>query len=137
VAQKAASAAVAEAYYPGKGLGLPQTGSGSVASMARRAGALLADWLMCTAIAYGLLPSHWWTIVVFAAENYLLTAIGGMTVGQRLFSIRVVKPGGGMIGLGWSALRTLLILTVVPALLTDRDLRGMHDRATDTVVVRL
>ncbi|HLK02441.1 MAG TPA: hypothetical protein VKU39_21380 [Streptosporangiaceae bacterium] len=60
-----------------------------------------------------------------------------MTIGQRLFSIRVVKPGGGMIGFGWSALRTILILTVVPPLLTDKDLRGLHDRASDTVVIRL
>jgi hypothetical protein len=26
---------------------------------------------------------------------------------------------------------------VVPALLSDRDLRGLHDRATDTIVVRM
>jgi hypothetical protein len=26
---------------------------------------------------------------------------------------------------------------VVPPLLTDRDLRGLHDRATDTIVVRM
>jgi hypothetical protein len=137
VAQQAAKAVSAEAYYPGKGLELPRTGRGSVASMARRFGALLADWLLCTLIAYGLLSNHWWTIVVFAVENYLLTAVGGMTIGQRLFSIRVVKLSGGMIGFGWAALRTLLILTVLPALFTDTDLRGLHDRATDTVVVRL
>jgi uncharacterized RDD family membrane protein YckC len=137
VAPQAAKAPAAEAYYPGKGLGLPRTGSGSVASMARRTGALLVDWLLCTAIAYGLLSDRWWTLVIFAAENYLLTAIGGMTIGQRVFSIRVVKPGGGMIGFGWSALRTALILAVVPPLLTDKDLRGLHDRAADTVVVRL
>jgi len=26
---------------------------------------------------------------------------------------------------------------VVPPLLTDRDLRGLHDRASDTIVVRM
>jgi hypothetical protein len=26
---------------------------------------------------------------------------------------------------------------VIPPLLTDRDLRGLHDRASDTIVVRL
>jgi hypothetical protein len=26
---------------------------------------------------------------------------------------------------------------VIPPLLTDRDLRGMHDRASDTVVIRM
>jgi hypothetical protein len=33
--------------------------------------------------------------------------------------------------------RTALLLTVVPPLLTDRDLRGLHDRASDTIVVRI
>ena len=137
MAQQAAKAPAAEAYYPGKGLGLPRTGPASVASMARRVGALLADWLLCMAIAYGFTRNQYWTLIVFAAENYLLTAMGGMTFGQRLFSIRVVKPGGGRIGLGWALLRTLLILAVVPPLLTDKDLRGLHDRASDTVVVRM
>jgi hypothetical protein len=29
------------------------------------------------------------------------------------------------------------LLTAIPPLLTDRDLRGLHDRASDTIVVRL
>lgn len=36
--------------YPGKTLGLPDTGPGSLAPMGRRLAALLIDWL----IAYGL-----------------------------------------------------------------------------------
>jgi hypothetical protein len=31
----------------------------------------------------------------------------------------------------------VLLLFVVPALLSDRDLRGLHDRAADTIVVRM
>ena len=34
------------------------------------------------------------------------------------------------------ALRTALLLLLVPALITDRDGRGLHDRAAGTVVVR-
>jgi hypothetical protein len=40
------------------------------------------------------------------------------------------------VGFRWALVRTLLLLAVVPPLLTDRDLRGLHDRAADTVVVR-
>jgi uncharacterized RDD family membrane protein YckC len=105
--------------------------------MARRVGALLADWLLCTVIALGLTGSQWWTIAVFAVENYVLTATAGITIGHRLFGIRLIRPGGGPIGFGWAAVRTLLLLTVVPPLLTDRDLRGLHDRAADTIVVRI
>jgi uncharacterized RDD family membrane protein YckC len=75
--------------------------------------------------------------VIFAAEDYLLTAVGGITIGKRLLGIRVIRVGGGRVGFGWAALRTLLLLTVLPPLFTNRDLRGLHDRAADTVVVRL
>jgi len=33
--------------------------------------------------------------------------------------------------------RTVLLLTVIPPLITDRDLRGLHDRAANTIVIRL
>jgi hypothetical protein len=32
--------------------------------------------------------------------------------------------------------RILLLLAVVPPLISDRDLRGLHDRAANTVVIR-
>jgi hypothetical protein len=123
--------------YPGQDLGLPQAGAGSVAPMARRFGALLVDWLLCLLIARGLLHSAGWTIVVFAVEAYLLTAISGLTVGKRIFGIRAIPLTGGRIGFRWAALRVILLLAVVPPLITDRDLRGLHDRAANTVVVRL
>jgi hypothetical protein len=33
--------------------------------------------------------------------------------------------------------RTILLLLVVPALIADRDLRGLHDRAANTIVIRI
>ena len=88
-------------------------------------------------IAYWLTKSQFWTIAVFAVEVYILTALGGITVGKRLVGIRAVRIGGGPIGFGWALVRTALLLAVVPPLLTDRDLRGLHDRASDTIVVRI
>ena len=123
--------------YPGQHLGLPERGPGSVASMPRRVLALLIDWLLSMIIAYWLTRSQFWTIAVFAVETYLLTALGGITVGKRLVGIRAVRLGGGWIGFGWALVRTAILLTVVPPLLTDRDLRGLHDRAADTIVVRI
>jgi hypothetical protein len=125
------------AGYPGQHLGLPQRGPGSVASMPRRLLALLIDWLLSMVIAYWLTHSQFWTIAVFAIETYLLTALGGSTVGKRLVGIRTVRIGGGPVGFGWALVRTAILLTVVPPLLTDRDLRGLHDRASDTIVVRI
>jgi RDD family len=123
--------------YPGQGLGLPERGPGSVASMPRRVLALLIDWLLSMVIAYWLTHNQFWTIAVFAVETYILTALTGTTVGKRLAGIRVVRLSGGPVGFGWALVRTVILLTVVPPLLTDRDLRGLHDRASDTVVVRI
>jgi hypothetical protein len=123
--------------YPGQQFGLPERGPGSVASMPRRILALLIDWLLSMVIAYWLTKSQYWTIVVFAVEVYIMTALGGSTVGKRLVGIRTVRIGGGPIGFGWALVRTAILLTVVPPLLTDRDLRGLHDRASNTIVVRI
>ena len=123
--------------YPGERFGLPEQGPGSVANMARRLLALLIDWLLCMVIAYWLTHSQFWTIAVFAIEDYVLTALTGTTVGKRLLGIRVIRTSGGLVGLRWALVRTAILLTVVPPLLTDRDLRGLHDRASDTIVVRM
>jgi uncharacterized RDD family membrane protein YckC len=137
VAQQTADASAKGAAYPGKGLGLPEHGPMSVASMGRRVLALFIDWLLCMLIAYWLTRSQFWTIAVFAVEVYLLTAMAGTTVGKRLVGIRVIRLNGGPVGFRWALVRTLLLLAVVPPLLSDRDLRGLHDRAANTVVVRM
>ena len=121
---------------------MPETGAGSIAGMSRRLGAIFIDWLICTFIVVTLIrPAHpdveYWTLLVFAAQDYLLTALTGFTIGKRLLGIRVVRLDGKMIGLIWGFIRTLILLTVVPTLLMNRDLRGLHDRASDTVVVLL
>jgi uncharacterized RDD family membrane protein YckC len=105
--------------------------------MPRRILALVIDWLLSMVIAYWLTHSQFWTIAVFALETFVLTALTGSTVGKRLLGIRVMRIGGGPVGFGWALVRTAILLTVVPPLLTDRDLRGMHDRAANTIVVRL
>jgi hypothetical protein len=126
-----------KAYYPGQEFGLPEQGPGSVADMPRRVLALFIDWLLSMLIAYWLTHSQFWTIAVFAVEIYVLTATTGFTVGKRLVGIRTIRTHGGLVGFWWALVRTAILLTVVPPLLTDRDLRGLHDRAADTIVVRV
>ena len=137
--------------YPGKRFGLPKEGSLSVAPMGRRLAALLADWILCELIVAGVTrhsvlsgasdPRYFVTLgatlALFAAEVYLLTAISGLTVGKRLLSIKTIRTDGSTPGFAWAAVRTALLLCVVPSLLSDRDLRGLHDRAADTIVVRM
>jgi uncharacterized RDD family membrane protein YckC len=105
--------------------------------MGRRLLALLLDWLICTVISLALFRNQLWTLPIFGVETYLLTALTGMTVGKRLMGIRVARLDGRPVGFGWALLRTLLLLAVVPPLVSDRDLRGLHDRAANTIVLRL
>ena len=124
-------------WYPGKRIRLPEEGPGSVAGVGRRLAALLIDWLLCTVIAIGLLHDQFWTIAIFAAEVYLLTAATGFTVGKRLLGMRVVRLDGRPVGFGRALLRVVLLLAVVPPLVFDKDLRGLHDKAAGTAVIRI
>jgi uncharacterized RDD family membrane protein YckC len=47
-----------------------------------------------------------------------------MRIGKRVMGIRVARLNGRPVGFGWA-----LLLAVVPPLVTDRDLRGLHDCA--------
>ena len=136
--------------YPGKRFGLPMDGPMSVASMGRRMVALIVDWLLCYLIASSIVrhniftvtdaryqDAQWAALLLFVVEVYLLTSISGLTVGKRLLGIRTIRTDGSRPGFKWAALRTVLLLCVIPACLSDRDLRGLHDRAADTIVVRI
>jgi uncharacterized RDD family membrane protein YckC len=123
--------------YPGQRLGLPEHGSRSVAGMGRRFTALVIDWLLSMVIALAVFHSaQWWTLLIFAVQVYVLTALTGLTVGKRVLGMRVARLDGRPVGFGWALVRTLLLLTVLPPLFTDRDQRGLHDRAANTVVIR-
>ena len=108
-----------------------------MAGVGRRLGALVIDWLMCEVIALAAFHEQYLTIAVFAAEVYLLTALTGFTVGKRLLGMRVVRLDGKPVGMIWSLVRTLLLLAVIPPMIFDTDLRGLHDRAANTVVIRI
>lgn len=117
--------------------------------MGLRLVALVIDWVLCELIVSAVTRhsltnpgdgayqvTQYWTFVVCAAEIYLLTAISGLTVGKRLLGLKVIRTNGGRPGFAWAGVRTILLFCVVPPLLSDRDLRGLHDRAADTIVVR-
>jgi uncharacterized RDD family membrane protein YckC len=127
-----------ESRYPGEELGLPEEGPRSVARMGRRLGALAVDWLLSLLIATAITRHpQFVTIGVFGVEIWLLTALTGFTVGKRLLGIRVARLDGKPVGFGWALVRTILLLAVVPPLVNDSDLRGLHDRAANTVVIRI
>ncbi|MFJ9340881.1 RDD family protein [Streptomyces sp. NPDC101733] len=129
--------------YPGQRLGLPQSGPGSVARFGRRLVAVAIDWVGCQLIAYGLIThgdmngTANWTLALFVALTLLTVSTVGFTPGKRMLGLRVMSQDGGRLGIPRVVLRTLLLALVIPALIWDRDGRGLHDRLAKAVQVRI
>jgi uncharacterized RDD family membrane protein YckC len=109
-----------------------------LASLPRRFGALLLDWIMCVLIArfLGPLPGSVWPSVVLVVEYAFFVGLFGQTPGMWAARIRCAPVDGtGTIGVPRAALRGLLLALVVPGLVMDKDRRGLHDRAARSVMV--
>lgn len=61
----------------------------------------------------------------------------GCTPGKRILGIRVVAENGGRLTFGRVIVRSALVCLVIPALVWDRDGRGLHDRLARAVQVRI
>jgi uncharacterized RDD family membrane protein YckC len=78
---------------------------------------------------------------VFGVQDFILTATIGVTLGKRLMGLRVIRlagrPGQAVpVGFARALARTALLMLVVPAMMMDRDLRGLQDKAAGTIVIR-
>ncbi|MCF6526454.1 RDD family protein [Streptomyces sp. JJ36] len=130
--------------YRGERLGLPAEGTGSVASLGRRFGAIFVDWALAVVIAYGWLAggelgaTNNWALAVFLVMSLLTVGTVGSTPGKRLLGLRVVSVHGLGRLPAWRVLvRTALLGLAVPALIWDRDGRGLHDQLSGAVQVRI
>jgi uncharacterized RDD family membrane protein YckC len=131
--------------YPGETLGLPESGPGALAPMGRRLAALLVDWLICyglalLALGLGAISTEMLStaiLVIWFLVGLVAVRLFGFTPGQLALGLGVVAVDGRVpVGIGRVAARGLLIGLVIPALFTDWDGRGLHDRVTGTAVVR-
>ncbi|KGI68805.1 RDD family protein [Mycolicibacterium rufum] len=130
--------------YPGERLGLPRSGSGSIARFGRRIAALAVDWVISLGLAalattLGLisLPVQTTQLIVWFLLGVVSVRLFGFSPGQFALGLKVVSVDGrGYVGAGRALARGLLIALVIPALFTDSDLRGLHDLATKTAVVK-
>jgi uncharacterized RDD family membrane protein YckC len=129
--------------YPGRRLGLPEYGPGSVGRLGRRLVAVFLDWMLALAVAKVVLGVESWNglqwvaLGVFTVYNALLVGLLGGSVGHRLLGLKVVRLDGTDAGLVRSAARSVLLSLAVPALVWDRDQRGLHDRFVGTVLRRV
>ncbi|MGY1809151.1 RDD family protein [Blastococcus sp. SYSU D00669] len=79
-----------------------------------------------------------WSLVSFAAITVVTLVLFGQTPGMRLLGLRMAHPREGERLAPWRAVvRTALLVLLVPALVVDADGRGLHDRLTQTAVVRV
>jgi uncharacterized RDD family membrane protein YckC len=129
---------------PGGRLGLPAAGPGSTAGWGRRIVALIIDWMLSTLVIGAFLGTRvwsgrgadmWGTLAVFGLEKWVLTALLGGSAGQLLVGIGVAGVNGP-IGLWRPLVRSFLVCLVIPAVIYNRDNRGLHDLLAGTVVVR-
>ncbi|WP_116244434.1 RDD family protein [Nocardiopsis sp. FIRDI 009] len=140
--------------YRGNRLGLPESGPGSVPGVGRRLAGLALDWILAMLLALaayrtGLVGAGAATpaeipplisntaLVVYAALSIALLTLFGTTVGRRLVGVGITATGER----SWPwfvsmTVRTLLLCLVIPAVIYDRDTRGLHDRAAGTVATR-
>ena len=134
-----------DAGYPGERLGLPETGSRSLARMGRRFGALIIDWLISYGLAalglnLGLISMAWLStaiLVIWFVLGVVSVRLFGFTPGQYALGLMVVPVDNRLhVGTGRAIGRGLLIALVIPPLFTDADGRGLQDRATGTAVIR-
>ena len=136
-----------EGHWRGRRLGLPADGPGALAGTGARLAAFVLD-LLAGALIGGLVnrlvvdPTEGQRILAangaFALQVLLLTALTGQSLGMRLLSLRVIRPTAPHAPPGFlpAAVRTALLLLLLPALIFDRDGRGLHDKAAGTAVVR-
>ena len=144
-----------ESNWAGKRLGLPESGTGSMAKMGRRVAAILIDWGISTLVGYAIFQSansqiqsdaqyqatltaqNLTVLGIFALQQWLLVATLGYSIGHRILGIAVRRLDGKWVGFWRSLIRVGLILLVLPVTIWDADNRGLHDKAVGTVLVRI
>jgi uncharacterized RDD family membrane protein YckC len=113
--------------------------------MGRRVAALFIDWSLSYGLAllvmgFGGITKEMLStaiLVIWLLLGLVFVRLFGFTPGQLALGLGVVSVGGRVpIGIGRLVIRGLLLALVVPALFSDWDGRGLHDRVSNTAVIR-
>ncbi len=130
------------AGIPGSATTPRATGDDSVrlASLNRRFGALLVDWILCLLVAMAFVRVPFIgqaALPILVVEYAFFIGLFTQTPGMRLFKIRAIASAtGGRLGIPRAFLRGLLLALVIPAVLMDDYGRGYHDRWSGSIMVR-
>lgn len=132
--------------YRGELLGLPAEGPGALATTGRRVAALMIDWLTAGGVVLLLLGSSalenslvaFYQIALWFAVGVVCVSLFSFTPGQYMMGLQVVRVDApAKVGFLRALGRQALMVFLVPAVITDVDGRGMHDRATGTGLIRV
>ena len=119
---------------------IPDAQNWQPATIGRRFGALVVDWLLCLLVAslIGDPRRVWWPpLLVLILEYGFFIGLFTQTPGMAVVGIRCVSAAdGGRIGVPRAALRGLLLALVIPAIVMDAHQRGWHDRAAGSIITR-
>jgi len=134
--------------YRGERLGLPESGPGSLSTTGIRLGAFVVDALASSLVAAlfvqagggagvaGHLPGSW-SLIPLALDYVAGVLFAGRTLGMYLFGLRVIRVDRDVpVNPMQIVIRTALLFLLIPALVWDRDGRGLHDRLSTTAVIR-
>jgi hypothetical protein len=125
------------ADWAGRRLGLPEAGPRSIGRLGRRIGAIAIDWGLSLLISLAFFHyDAWATLGIFAVEQILFIALLSGSIGHLIVGLRVVPLASGWVGVWRPAVRTVLLCLVIPAVIWDKDQRGVHDKVAGTVLVR-
>lgn len=128
----------AEHDWPGRRLGLPESGPRSIARPGRRIAALAIDFAIAAFLWAVFFPdAQWASTLIFIGTQVLFIPLTSGGIGHLCTGLRVVTLNGTWVGVLRPIIRTLMLALLVPALIWDVDQRGLHDKAAGTVLVRV
>ena len=122
----------------------PASGAGQArawepASLLRRFGALMIDWISCllvTGTFTSAIAEPWVPVAILIGEYGFFVGLAGQTPGMWVAGIRCVSVDDQQpVGIPRGLLRGVLLALFVPALIMDGDRRGVHDRLANTAVM--
>ena len=114
-------------------------------SLGRRFVAVFIDWIIASLIVALLTGSTFsgenaapaiYPLIGYWVTVFLELSTVSTTIGKKALGLKVVDVVGGPIGPRRAAIRTSLVLLVIPVFIMNDQKRGLHDVAAGTMVVR-
>lgn len=120
---------------------LPSPVDAEPGGFGRRLAALAIDWALCMLIAsFYANPQEipWPPVLLLILVNTVFIGLFGQTPGMWLARLRCISyADSGALGLPKALLRAVLLALFIPAVISNAEGRGLHDRAANSIVVRL